>query len=88
MCSDEIVWPLQQFFDVLWDSATPYRPHRGEYDEILELLGRGWTDAQITESLNVSARTVSRRVAEIMDDFGSASRFELGVRYARARVQR
>lgn len=82
-----VVSPLRQFFDLLWALAAPYRAHRGEHDEMLELLGRGCTDVQVAETLNVSHRTVSRRVAELMTEFGASSRFELGMRYERARRQ-
>jgi DNA-binding NarL/FixJ family response regulator len=70
---------------MLWRSATPLRVRRGEHEETLEMLARGFTDARIALALNVSARTVSRRVSEIMTEYGAGSRFELGMMYGRDR---
>lgn len=79
----EVVEPLQHFFALLWRSATPFRAYRGDHDAVLEMLARGFTDARIALALNVSARTVSRRVSEIMAEYGAGSRFELGMMYGR-----
>lgn len=80
-----IVEPLRYFFAQLWRSAIPFRTYRGEHDAMLELLARGHTDAGIAQALNLSGRTVSRRVSEIMAEHGAGSRFELGMMYGRSR---
>ncbi len=80
-----IVEPLCRFFEMLWRSATPLSAYRGEHEEVLEMLARGFTDVRIASALNMSARTVSRRVSEIMTEHGAGSRFELGMMYGRSR---
>lgn len=49
---------------------------------LLELLGRGLTDAAAARKLGVSLRTVRRMMSEIMSRLGAHSRFEAGVRAA------
>lgn len=79
-----VVDPLRHFFDLLWRSAIPFRAYRGEHEAMLGLLARGYTDARIAQALNLSARTVSRRVSEIMAEHGAGSRFELGMMHGRS----
>lgn len=81
----DTVDPLCHFFELLWRSAAPFREHRSDQDAILGLLTRGFTDARIAQSLNLSPRTVSRRVSEVMAAYGAGSRFELGMIYGRYR---
>lgn len=50
--------------------------------EILEILKTGVTDEVAARQLSVSARTVRRRVAAVMDLLGASSRFEAGVKAA------
>lgn len=85
MRNPAVVDPLRHFFALLWRSATPFRTYRGEHETVLELLSRGYTDARIAQALNLSARTVSRRVSEIMAEHGAGSRFELGMMHGRSR---
>ncbi len=49
--------------------------------EVLHLLARGWTDAQIAEHLVISPRTVNRHTSSIYDKIGVSSR-SAAVRYA------
>lgn len=77
-----VLKPLRSYFELLWQSATPWQLWEGEAHQILRLLAEGHTDKVIAAELNVSARTVNRRVAEAMVAYGAASRFELGARYA------
>lgn len=79
-----IVEPLRHFFSLLWRSATPFRASRGEYEAMLDLLAKGFTDTRIARALNLSTRTVSRRVSEIMTEYGAGSRFELGMLHGRS----
>ena len=50
--------------------------------ETLGILKTGVTDEVAARQLNVSARTVRRRVAAVMDLLGASSRFEAGVKAA------
>ena len=52
--------------------------------EILEVLKTGVTDDVAARQLNVSARTVRRRVSAVMDLLGASSRFEAGVKAAQS----
>lgn len=77
-----IVAPLQRVFDDHWAAGIGWESFVKGAADVLELMSLGWTDARIAETLGLSARTVSRRVAEAMSAAGVGSRFELGVRYA------
>ncbi|MDX2377102.1 helix-turn-helix domain-containing protein [Microbacterium sp. LRZ72] len=77
---------LQAQFDERWTGATPWGDYVRGGGDVLRLMARGWSDAQIAVALGVSGRTVSRRVAAAMGAAGARSRFELGMRYAQARL--
>ncbi len=47
--------------------------------DLLALLGEGLKDETIARYLGVSLRTVRRRVASLMEDFGARTRFQLGM---------
>lgn len=81
-----IVAPLQRVFDDHWASALPWDSFTRGAADILELMSAGWTDARIAQTMGLSLRTVSRRVADAMAAAGVTSRFELGLRYAQARA--
>jgi hypothetical protein len=49
---------------------------------ILDALMRGQTDAAASRRLNMSPRTFSRRVAELLDYLGVETRFQGGVKIA------
>jgi DNA-binding CsgD family transcriptional regulator len=81
--------------DTLWVSATPVARSRaqGASDEgvagitgrdlqILQLLHAGLTDFAIARRLDVSERTVGRRVSGLMRAAGAQTRFQLGWRAA------
>jgi DNA-binding CsgD family transcriptional regulator len=84
----ELVAVLSVLADLVWDRARPAAavPIRapGELSEleaeVLRLLGQGLTDASIAAKLSVSARTVSRSVASLMERLGARSRFQAGLR--------
>lgn len=50
--------------------------------EILEILKTGVTDEVAARQLKVSARTIRRRMAAVLDLLGASSRFEAGVKAA------
>lgn len=53
-------------------------------EEILNVLQSGVTDEVAARKLGISIRTVRRRVAAVMDLLGATSRFEAGVKAAKA----
>jgi DNA-binding CsgD family transcriptional regulator/sugar-specific transcriptional regulator TrmB len=51
--------------------------------QLLTLLGAGMTDAAVGNRLGISARTVRRQMAALMERLGATSRFEAGLKAAR-----
>lgn len=81
-----VVQAMQTLFESLWATGVPY-PHTSEgWDSVLELLGEGKTDEQVAEMLGIGLRTVRRRIAVAMDEYGTTSRFELGAAWAAGRA--
>lgn len=83
---------LVALVDTLFSGATRLSPSGGgdERDasghplsardrRVLSLLAVGATDSQIARSLDVSARTVERRVRAVMDALAAGTRFQAGV---------
>ena len=85
-----LVRALVAHFHGLWANALSF----GEADhdthsterisQTLDLLQRGLTDEAAARELGVSVRTVRRRVAAVMELFDATSRFEAGVKAAKA----
>lgn len=78
---------LEALFDAVWARATPHAPDShdgggGEIDnqdrELLALLVAGLTDDAAGARLNMSRRTVARRVQRLMLVTGAHSRLQLG----------
>jgi DNA-binding CsgD family transcriptional regulator len=69
-------------FDESWKNALPV-PDSGAMldtdDRLLALLASGLKDEAIARYLNVSLRTVRRRVSALMDQLGAQTRFQLGI---------
>ena len=85
-----LVQALTLWFELMWERAVPFaddddgdalRPDLRRF--LLEQLATGAQDEQIARRLGVSLRTVRRRVAELMTELGSESRFQLGVEAVR-----
>lgn len=77
-------------FDRVWEAARPLPVGGRDEDDVdrdrrrvLELLALGAKDEAIARHLGVSLRTARRRVAEVFDDLGAATRFQAGVEAAR-----
>jgi DNA-binding CsgD family transcriptional regulator len=74
---------LVVLFDLLWEQAAPLVPvsEPGEPADLalLTLLAAGAKDETIARQLGVSPRTVTRRVAELLDQLGARTRFHAGV---------
>lgn len=88
---------LLALFDAVWERSRPLRiaqeslvetePAPGVDDDdrrILVLLLAGLTDASVAGQLNLSMRTVQRRVRDLMDLAGVHTRMQLGWHAARA----
>lgn len=66
------------WFDAVWASAPAVAPATGDDRALIQLLGLGAKDEAIARSLELSLRTVRRRVAALMDEYGVDTRFQLG----------
>lgn len=79
---------LQKLFELAWQQATPLgQPVTdGELTEgeraLTRLLAAGMKDEAVARHLGVSLRTLRRRVSDLQERLGAASRFQLGVRAA------
>jgi DNA-binding Lrp family transcriptional regulator len=85
-----MVAAMRLLFDHLWDKAMPVPGLSDEpYDEsgarrlLLAQLAGGAKDEQIARAFGISVRTVRRRVADLLEELGAASRFQAGVEAAR-----
>ena len=77
-----IVAAFTRLFDVTWDGALGVPDATGAEDagaRLLSLLAAGYKDEAIARHLGIGVRTVRRRVAEVMDELGACTRFQLGV---------
>ncbi|MGX9884560.1 helix-turn-helix transcriptional regulator [Streptomyces sp. NPDC002276] len=79
---------LQKLFEMAWQQATPLgRPAgNGELSEdeqaLTRLLAAGLKDEAVARHLGISLRTLRRRVSDLQERLGAASRFQLGMRAA------
>ncbi|KDN85318.1 LuxR C-terminal-related transcriptional regulator [Kitasatospora cheerisanensis] len=86
-----ILSALIDLYEQAWNTAvplgatTPDDPATGltpTESELLRLLGTGLTDDTAGQRLGISARTVGRHMASIMERLGASSRFEAGLKAA------
>jgi DNA-binding CsgD family transcriptional regulator len=80
--SPAMITLLRQWFETVWENATP--PHSGSeltaFElEVLRLQALGYKDAAIARALGVSVRTVRRHVTNILGVLGVSTRFAAGV---------
>jgi DNA-binding CsgD family transcriptional regulator len=82
-----IISALREYFEMLWDRATPLKPRPGRppagrltpvQQSVLELMAQGLTDAVIARRAGVSVTTVRRHITAIMARLGVSSRFAAG----------
>ena len=82
---------LQAFtglFETLWtlgvpvSTTTPATQLSGGDQKIITLMSAGLTDEAIARRLNLSRRTVVRRIAVLLDRLGATTRFQAGVQAA------
>ena len=83
---------LVALFTMVWEMAVPAGAHGAPEDldeagalegHLLSMLSAGMTDAAIARTLDVSPRTVARRVGSLQDRLGARSRFQLAALAAR-----
>jgi len=83
--SSSLLEALCEVFELLWRNATPFptsgttqatgrRPHAS----LLSLLTSGLNDKAIELELNMSHRTLARRISELMEELGATTRCQLG----------
>ena len=65
------------------DGGDQLDPARSGVHELLTMLSAGMTDDAIARQLGVSARTVQRRISELMETLGTRNRFQAGVQVVR-----
>jgi len=72
---------LLEMYGLLWRDAVPIaRQPSDDVDErLLTLLSAGLKDEAIARQLDVSPRTVGRRIAELMERLGARTRFQAGL---------
>lgn len=80
-------------YNDVWSRSAPFVDHANaeavgggplseRQEDVLRYLATGLSDEQIGRLLGISARTVRRIAAEMMEQFGATSRFQAGVRAA------
>lgn len=81
---------LNEVFEAAWERAMPLRVAAGELEDdsandhlVLTLLASGLTDDAIARHLDVSVRTVHRRIREIYARLGARTRFQAGLQARR-----
>ncbi|WP_024875146.1 helix-turn-helix transcriptional regulator [Saccharomonospora piscinae] len=80
---------LSAVFETLWTLGMPVTEVAGEHDlreqdrAILTLMAAGATDDAIARRLDLSRRTVVRRVTALLDRLGATTRFQAGVQAAK-----
>ena len=84
-----LVGMLQAYFDELWETASRVDARGDRLAErdhrrlLLAELADGVKDEQIARNLDLSLRTVRRRVAALMSELGVDTRFQAGVEAVR-----
>ncbi len=83
-----IIAALREYFEMLWDRATPLRPERAAatsagrltaaQQAVLELMAEGLLDDAIARRAGLSTTTVRRHVAAIMTRLDVSTRFAAG----------
>jgi sugar-specific transcriptional regulator TrmB len=78
---------LVQFFELLWSQATPIEGPAADGElsdrQLAALLASGAKDDVVARHLGASTRTLSRRVAEMMDHLHVRTRFQAGAQAVR-----
>lgn len=68
------------WFELMWSVSPEIAvPEVGADDALIRMLALGAKDEMIARTLHVGLRTVRRRVAALMDQYGVGTRLQLGV---------
>jgi len=78
-----LVAPLAAYGERMWTRARRLPSDTAGWEPVLELLAQGLSDAAVAGALRQSVRTVRRRIADAAAAYGVATRFELGIEWAR-----
>jgi DNA-binding NarL/FixJ family response regulator len=82
-----IIAALREYFEMLWERATPLVPERGTQPgeqvtpaqrKVLQLMAEGLHDDAIARRAGISTTTVRRHITAIMDRLNVTSRFAAG----------
>jgi len=82
-----IISALRDYFELLWERATPLRPERTAAPDgrlapaqqrVLELMAEGLNDDAIARRAGLSTTTVRRHIAAILSRLSVSSRFAAG----------
>lgn len=84
--SSSLLEALCEVFDLLWRNATPFPSSdaeqagagRRQCASLLSLLTSGLNDKAIELELDMSHRTLARRISELMKELGASTRCQLG----------
>lgn len=85
-----VVQFLVEVFGQLWEGGTPFASDEPGYADavddlqqsIARLMAQGLTDEVVARRLGMSVRTCRRHIAALLQNLGSVSRFQAGVRLA------
>ncbi|MEU0478592.1 helix-turn-helix transcriptional regulator [Streptosporangium sp. NPDC006013] len=88
-----LVTLLGELFERVWSQAAPRRREREPLSSltdqertVLRMSAEGLTDEVIARHLGLTSRTVRRHMATAMERVGAQSRFQAGVRIAKAGI--
>jgi DNA-binding NarL/FixJ family response regulator len=85
-CTRAGCWPPAGLFETLWTLGIPVSGDRAPLSEqdrmIVALMAAGVTDDVIARRPRLSRRTVTRRIAALLDRLGATTRFQAGVQAA------
>lgn len=83
-----IIAALREYFEMLWERATPLAPQRSgappgdrltpAQHAVLDLMAEGLHDDAIARRAGVSTTTVRRHIAAVLDRLSVTSRFAAG----------
>lgn len=79
-----LVRAFASWFETVWQVSPQLRTGAVGDEALLRLLALGVKDETIARTSGVSLRTVRRRVAALMDQYGVSTRFQLGAALERA----
>lgn len=81
---------LSELFEIMWERAAPFGTadvsarrskkvrHAVDADRLVSLLAAGMNDKSIAQEFGVSARTLERRILELLKILDSRTRFQAG----------